>query len=58
MDKNKLTSAALLVAMIICYICAVIMFMRSKTGMGTAWFCIGIVFMIAGMSWKRRSQKK
>ena len=58
MDKKKITSIIVYLAAVICFVCAAIWFSRSDTGMGVAWICIGIAFMISGRIWKRRNNHK
>ena len=55
MNKNKITFYVMIVVMVLCFVSAAVFYYREDTGMGVAWMCIGIVFMISGMMWKRRS---
>ena len=58
MDRNKIASIIIYLVAVVCFICAAIWFSRSDTGLGVAWICIGIVFMISGSIWKRRGNHK
>ena len=57
MKNSKITSIIIYLSAVICFICSAIWFSRSDTGLGVAWICIGIAFMISGTIWKKRSDK-
>ena len=56
MNKNRITATVCYLAAVVMFICAAIWFYRSETGLGTAWFCFGIVLMISGGIWTRRGR--
>ena len=56
MNNPKTVAIILCVTAAISYICAVVQFIRSSSGLGAAWICIGTCFAITAGIWMRRAK--
>ena len=56
MDKNKKTAIIYYIASFVCYICAIIWFCGSSSGI--MWLCIGSANLCLGSVWLIRSRDR